>query len=179
MLNKPAGYTCSSADAHAEHLYLELLPERFGRLFSIGRLDRDSEGLLLVTNDGEFAQALAHPSHEVTKRYRVCCRGQVDDAALLRMCRGIRDAGEMLRAERVRRLSSRGDRVELEFVLVEGRKREIRRLCARSGLRVTELRRVAVGSVTLGGLAPGRWRHLREPEIGALRAAAGVTGEKP
>ncbi len=177
VLNKPAGYTCSRQDAHAARLVHDLLPRRLANVFTVGRLDRDSEGLLLLTNDGDFAERVAHPRYRVPKRYRVWCAGTPDEASLQRIRRGIRDRGELLRAERVRVRSRRGGRCQLEFVLTGGKKREIRRLCSRTGLRVERLRRVAIGRFRLGSLAPGEWRLLSEAERGRVLAPYdGATG---
>jgi 23S rRNA pseudouridine2605 synthase len=168
LLNKPCGYTCSARDAHAERLVFELVPASMGRLFTVGRLDRDSEGLLLLTNDGALALRLAHPRYGVAKVYRVWVRGEVTPALLIQFRRGVTDAGEELRALRaeVREQWPGGALVELS--MAEGRKREIRRLCQAVGLRVTRLQRIALGPLQLGDLAPGQWRLLTPAERAAL-----------
>lgn len=164
VLNKPRGYTCSARDRHARHLVHELLPRRMGRLFTVGRLDRDSEGLLIVTNDGAFAQKLAHPRFGIRKRYRVRCRGRVDRKVLDTLRAGVEDDGEFLQPQTVllRRRTKTG--AELEFVLGEGRKRELRRLCKHVGLTVERLVRTAVGPVSLDGVPAGAWRRLTDSE---------------
>ncbi len=171
-LNKPPGYTCSRSDSHAGRLVHELIPAHLGRLFTVGRLDRDSEGLILLTNDGDFAQAVAHPSGEIEKVYHVDCRGEFTAADRARLLAGVRDEGEFLRPREVRLLDQRGDRCRLEFRLGEGRKREVRRLCRAAGLRVERLVRRAIGPLALGSLAAGAWRELAPAEVAALRAAA-------
>lgn len=167
LLNKPRGYTCSASDRHARHLVFELLPDNYGRLFTVGRLDRDSEGVLLCTNDGKLAQRLAHPSYEVSKTYRVDVGRTVSGRVLARMEKGLKDSGEWLQVAHARNCRG-GQGPELELILHQGRKREIRRLCARCGLQVRRLRRIRFGPLTLEGLSPGQWRLLREHEVKLL-----------
>ncbi len=170
MLYKPAGVTCSAQDRHASRLVGDLIPDSLGRLFTIGRLDRDSEGLLLLTNDGEFAERLAHPRYQVPRRYRVWVRGDVTPACLEAWRRGVQDAGEFLRPQSVQVLSRDRNQGVLEFVLTEGKKREVRRLCASVGLGVHRLVRVALGGLALDGLNPGEWRDLTQHEVQGLLA---------
>ncbi len=161
MLNKPVGYTCSAKDVHATNLVYQLIPERFGRVFTVGRLDRDSEGLLLLTNDGDFAQRLTHPSHEIYKRYYVECDGRFTTSVRRQLLNGMYDNGEFLRALNVEQVSVQHGFCKLIFTLGEGRKREVRRLCKDVGLRVTLLRRVAIGQLELDEkLTVGSWRIL-------------------
>ncbi|MBN2449018.1 MAG: rRNA pseudouridine synthase [Lentisphaeria bacterium] len=176
LLNKPPGYTCSARDAHAQRLVYELLPPDCGRLFSVGRLDRDSEGLLLLTNDGALAQQLTHPSMGVEKRYEVHVRGVCGPDVLRRLRRGVVDQGETLRPLGVTVLRRFEGGAVLCFALVEGRKREIRRLCAAVGLAVVRLRRTVFGPLRLGPLPSGRWRALGEAEVEALRGCVGSGG---
>ena len=165
MLNKPAGWTCSNADRHADRLAIDLirLPEP-ARLFSAGRLDRESEGLLLFSDDGDFVQRLTHPGGGIRKRYFVATDKPLTPAARARLAAGIRDAGESLRALAIEALPEGG----YLFTLGEGKKREIRRMAAAVGCRVTTLRRLSVGALELGNLPPGHWRELTPEE----RAAA-------
>ena len=161
MLNKPAGYTCSAKDSHAENLVYQLIPERFGRVFTVGRLDRDSEGLLILTNDGDFAQRLTHPSHEIYKRYFVECEGRFTTAIRRQLLDGMYDNGEFLHALNVEQISVRYGACSLIFTLGEGRKREVRRLCKDVGLRVKLLRRVSIGQLELDEkLTVGSWRIM-------------------
>ncbi len=175
LLNKPVGYTCSARDDHAERLVYELVPKHLGRLFSVGRLDRDSEGLILLTNDGDLAQRLAHPSGGIRKVYHVDVRGRVDAETLDALRRGIVDDGEFLKPISVTLRRPVGGRVGLAMTLQEGRKREVRRLCAAQGLAVLRLRRVAFGPLRLGNLPAGAWRELTAREQADLRRA----GEPP
>ena len=172
LLNKPVGYTCSAADEHAEHLVGELLPPALGRLFTVGRLDRDSEGLLICTDDGELAQLLAHPRHEVSKTYRVRVSPHATPEKLERMCAGLEDEGDLLRCSQARVWKRESQTDVLELILKEGKKREIRRLCRQCELRILRLQRIRYGSLELGALPEGSWRHLTPAEIAAFRAAA-------
>lgn len=168
VLNKPRGYTCSARDAHARKLVGELLPKQLGRLFTVGRLDRDSEGLLICTNDGDFAQRVAHPSYEIPKRYRVWVRGKVHTSQLRGLEHGIMDTGETLTALCARIVKRRPAETELEFVIGEGKKREIRRMCAKFSWRVSRLCRVQIGPLKLGQLTAGQWRPMAAEERRAL-----------
>ncbi|NMA46260.1 MAG: rRNA pseudouridine synthase [Lentisphaerae bacterium] len=169
LLHKPAGYTCSAQDEHAERLVYELLPERFGRVYSVGRLDRDSEGLLLLTNEGELAHRLSHPSHEVEKRYIAECNGVFQPEMLKIFLDGCVDEGEFLRAQSVSVKQQRPTQVTLAIVLTEGKKRELRRLCRQAGLEVVRLIRTGFANLELGALPPGQWRELSSTERDALR----------
>lgn len=167
-LHKPAGYVSTAEDPHAERVISELFPKQFGRLFTVGRLDLDSEGLILVTNDGEFAQHLQHPRHGVLKRYRVTVAGKPPRDALEMMERGFRHGGDFLQAESVRWAPNRRGRVLL-ITLREGKNREIRRLCSACGMTVQRLVRQSVGPVKLTRLRSGKWRHLTDTELTDLR----------
>lgn len=174
LLNKPPGYTCSERDVHAEKLALELLDSSLGRLFSIGRLDRESEGLLLCTNDGELAHCLTHPSFEVPKHYLVWVDGEVDDKTIRTMNNPIVDDGETLRSESVTIVETFPNGAILEIILKEGKNREIRRICDAVQLNVTRLQRTKQGNLELGNLALGEWRKLTMLEINSLKKIAGV-----
>jgi 23S rRNA pseudouridine2605 synthase len=173
MLNKPVGYTCSAQDEHAEHLVYEILPDNLARIFSVGRLDRDSEGLLILTNDGDLAQNLTHPSRQITKHYIADCKGEFTPGVANSMMRGVEDNGDLLKATQVILKRQWPNGVFLEIVLTEGRKREVRRLCASQGLTVTRLARVQFASLKLGDLPTGEWRRLTPEEIDDLKKLAG------
>ena len=169
MLNKPRGYVCSSADPHAEKLALDLLPVEPGvRLFSAGRLDTESEGLLIFSNDGDYVEELSHPRNRVLKRYRVEVARPLSEREMSRLREGIADDGEVLRAIEV---IPRGG-CAYEFVLNEGRKREIRRMTAAVGAPTKRLRRFAVGALELGDLPEGKFRELspEERRLSLIRA---------
>jgi len=162
MLNKPCGYVCSNSDAHAEHLARELIdgfPGCFLR--SAGRLDKDSEGLIVFSDDGDYLERVAHPRYMVTKVYEVAVTRPLTDAELAAMRAGVRDGGEVLKVLEAEQPSPGHLRLKLN----EGRKREIRRLCAGFGSPVLKLRRVALGGLTLGGLKPGEYRELSPDEV--------------
>ena len=168
MLNKPRGYVTTVSDEQGRKTVMDLLTGVHTRIYPVGRLDRDSEGLLLLTNDGALTQRLLHPSHEVSKEYRVTVSGPVEHAA--ENLRRIRDvAGMDIRPAEVQMLRREGNRAELRIVIHEGRNRQIRRMCARCGLEVLRLQRVREHCLELGTLPLGQWRYLTAAEIAALK----------
>lgn len=167
-LYKPVGYTTSLADPHAEHLVRELIPPEVGRVFPVGRLDRDSSGLLLLTNDGELAFRLTHPRFGVSKAYEVWVEGHPGPGHLRRAREGVELGDGRARAAGVRVLQRLPDRTLLAVTLREGKKREIRRLFEVLGHPVLELCRVRFGNVTLEGLKPGEVRKLTDEEVARL-----------
>ncbi len=173
LLHKPKGYTCSAADPHAEKLAIELLElSPAERVFSIGRLDRDSEGLLLFTNDGQLANRLTHPRYGVEKTYLVNFAGRIAAADLRRLEQGVEDDGELLQARSAEVLKRSAAGGILKIVVGEGRKREVRRMCRRLGCRVERLLRTGFGPLELGEFRPGFWRELTPDELLQLQAAA-------
>ena len=164
-LNKPPKILCTRRDTHERRTVFDLLPADWGHLYTIGRLDADSEGLILLTNDGEFCQKVAHPSHGLLKTYRVTLAKRLGPETLEQLTIGLRDKGEFLKARRARLLSTNNTRSEAELVLAEGRNREVRRMFNALGFRVLRLQRVAVGPVKLGELPSGKWRVLSRAEI--------------
>lgn len=167
-LHKPVGCVCSRKDERGRHTVYELLPPDWSSVQSVGRLDYDTEGLLLLTNDGELSLRLTHPRYGVKKIYEVTVEGRVDEEQLAALTRGIRDEGELLRAQRVRITSATKSRSVIELELTEGKNREVRRMCAAIGLNVEQLVRTQVGKIKLGELRVGRWRMLTETEIKTL-----------
>lgn len=168
MLNKPRGYVTTVSDEQGRKTVMDLLTGVHTRIYPVGRLDRDSEGLLLLTNDGALTQRLLHPSHEVSKEYHVTVSGPVEHAA--ENLRRIRDvAGMAIRPAEVQMLRRKGNRAELRIVIHEGRNRQIRRMCARCGLEVLRLQRVREHCLELGTLPLGQWRYLTAAEIAALK----------
>jgi 23S rRNA pseudouridine2605 synthase len=172
LLNKPRNIVCTCQDPQGRLTYQELLPDLPVRVYSVGRLDMDSEGLLLLTNDGELANRLAHPRHHVDKIYHVWCFRALDRAALERMTgEGVESEGERLR---MKSITPKGDTRGgwlYEVVLGEGKKRQIRRMMAGAGTKVLRLQRVAMGPLQLGNLKPGAWRRLTAGEVERLQAA--------
>ena len=168
MLNKPRGYVTTVSDEQGRKTVMDLRTGIHTRVYPVGRLDRDSEGLLLLTNDGALTHRLLHPSHEVSKEYHVTVSGPVEYAA--ENLRRIRDvAGIPIQPAEVRQLRRSGDRAELSVIIHEGRNRQIRRMCARCGLEVLRLQRVREHCLELGKLPMGQWRYLTAEEIAALK----------
>ena len=161
MLNKPPGYMCSYDDPHAEKTVYDLIKIQGKRIFSAGRLDMNSEGLLILTNDGDYAEKLTHPRFGTLKKYRVRTSYDISSENLEKIRKGIRDEGEFLKPKSVKKIKTS----EYLFIMAEGKKREIRRLVAATGVKVTQLRRIAVGELVLGNLPKGKWRYMNEDDI--------------
>jgi len=173
VLNKPRGVICTCSDPRGRTTVVDLVPERFrARVFPVGRLDADSEGLLLLTDDGELAQRLTHPRFGVLKIYEVVVRGDMRRETLARLRRGLLlDEGQVVPA-RVEIAQRKRGRTRLHVALREGHKREIRRLMERVGHPVIRLIRRQIGPLKLGDLRPGAFRRLSRSEVAALRGAA-------
>jgi 23S rRNA pseudouridine2605 synthase len=166
-VHKPLGVVSTARDTHGRPTVVGLVPARGLRLYPIGRLDAESSGLILLSNDGELANRLTHPRFEVPKTYvATLAGGPISDAALRRLRSGVELEDGLTAPARVRR---RGER-EIEITIHEGRKRQVRRMCEAVGHRVTVLRRTAFGPLRLGTLAPGEHRLLRAAEVERLRA---------
>jgi len=172
LVNKPRGYLCTNYDPHGRPLAIDLVPHVPQRVYTVGRLDEDSEGLLLLTNDGELAHRLMHPRFGVEKTYLVQVAGKPSREELHRLLEGVWLSDGHVRARRVKRLKSQGESTWLEIVLSEGKNREIRRMLARLGHKVMRLRRTAIGPIRLDRLAAGKSRPLRFADIERLRRAA-------
>ena len=165
MLNKPRGYVCTNEDIHAKKKAVDLIRLRNEvRLFSAGRLDKDSEGLIIFTNDGKFADRLMHPRNEVMKTYALSVAHPFAEEQLQQMVDGIQDDGETLSAEEV---YQRGDRKYI-LVLAEGKKREIRRMVAALGNETKRLERIAIGNLKRGMLKPGEWRMMTRRDVAQI-----------
>lgn len=180
IVNKPAGVLCTVSDPQRRRTVLDLLPTHAGRLYPVGRLDLDTEGLLLLTNDGALAHALMHPSLGNEREYRVTVRGQLDDRVRRRLERGVRLEDGVTAPARVGsvRYDPASDRSELTLTLTQGRKRQIRRMLLAVGHPVKKLVRVRLGTLRLGRLPRGAARPLRNAELEALRAHAGRLGRR-
>ena len=168
MLNKPRGYVCTLSDEKGRPTVAELVKDCGVRVFPVGRLDLDSEGLLLLTNDGEWMQRILHPKYEVNKTYHVTVAGEVGDAAK-KLSRLTQIDGEAIRPAQVEILYRGRETAELAFTIHEGKNRQIRRMCAAVGLCVKRLRRVAEHDLLLGNLPIGAWRDLTERELSLLQ----------
>jgi 23S rRNA pseudouridine2605 synthase len=172
-LHKPRGVLSAMSDSRGRQTVADLVGERAQRLFHVGRLDADSEGLLLLTNDGELAHRLMHPSYAVAKTYLAEVIGPVARDVGRRLRDGVELDDGPVRVDAFRLVGSAGNRVQIELVLHEGRKHVVRRLLAEVGYPVQRLVRTAVGPVLLGSLKAGRSRHLTTHEVGALYQAVG------
>ncbi|HPY83942.1 pseudouridine synthase [Ruminococcus sp. XPD3002] len=173
MLNKPRGYVTTVSDELDRRCVMDLLEDVEERVYPVGRLDRNSEGLLLFTNDGEFANSIMHPSRHITKTYRVTVRPDITDEQLVKLSEGVDIDGKMTLPATVIVKEKQQGRVVLLMTIKEGRNRQIRRMCEAVGLEVARLRRISVGPVKLGMLKPGAWRELTAEELRALRTAIG------
>lgn len=173
MLNKPRGYVTTVSDELGRKTVMDLLPDFGVRIYPVGRLDKDSEGLLLLTNDGSFTNCMTHPSHEYAKVYRVTVRPAVDDNILYNLRNGIEIDGRVTAPCEVTVLTEEENRVVLEFVLHEGRNRQIRKMCESQGLEVARLKRISIGPIKLGMLKQGDYRELSEQDVKKLLRSAG------
>ena len=168
MLHKPRGYVCTNNDDHAAKKAVDLIKLKDGaRIFSAGRLDKNSEGLILFSDDGDFVEQLTHPRHQIRKTYEVSTDQPLTRSDIERMKQGIQNAGDLLKALNVVTLSP----TKYRLVLGEGKNREIRRMMEALGRTTTRLKRIAVGQLRLGGLPMGEWRELTPDEQKAALAA--------
>ena len=174
MLNKPRGYVTIMSDELDRKCVTDLLTGVEDRVYPIGRLDRNSEGMLLFTNDGEFANDIMHPARHVTKTYRVTVRPSVTEEQLIALSSGVVIDGRKTLPANVEVLTKEEGKVVLLIVIHEGRNRQIRKMCEAVGLEVARLRRIAIGPVKLGMLKPGTWRELTSEEVRSLRSAASI-----
>ena len=166
-LNKPKGYACTTADEKGRKTIYELI-DTDERLFSIGRLDYDTEGLILLTNDGDFANKVAHPKYAIEKEYRVTIEGQIKESELAVLRKGVVVDGERMPSAKVEFLSADDKFTKLSVVIDEGQNRQIRRMFEAIGKSIRLLKRVRIGRVRLGGLKRGDYRDLTEDELNSL-----------
>ena len=167
-LNKPRGFLCTQRDLHATDTIFDLLPPKFSRLFHVGRLDAQSEGLLLLTNDGAFVQRLTHPRFKIEKEYEVNLDRPASPDLAERLLRGVILDGKRAMAARVRRISA----TRLQIVLTQGLNRQIRRMLERFGFHAKRLRRIRIANLGLHDLPLGKWRQLSPHEVRGLTIAA-------
>ncbi len=172
LVNKPKGYLSTNYDPAGRPRVIDLALHVPERVYAVGRLDEESEGLMLLTNDGELAHRLMHPRFGVHKTYHAQVAGSPTNEDLFKLRKGVWISEGRVRAKRVRRIGKRGDSTFLEIVLAEGKNREIRRMLAKLGHKVMQLRRVAIGPVRLGKLRPGKARRPSADELRALRRIA-------
>ncbi len=167
-LHKPRGVLSTRSDEMERRIVTDLLPKEWAHLHPVGRLDRDSEGLIFLTNDGEFTLRLTHPRFGVRKKYRAIVEGRVEPVMLRRFTEGVEHEGERLRAEHARLVDANNSHSIVELELAEGKNREVRRLFESQGLLVERLQRTQIGPIRLGELPEGRWRALTAAEVKAL-----------
>ena len=172
MLHKPRGFVTTTSDELGRRCVTDLVKDAPAHVYPVGRLDRNSEGLLLLTNDGAFANLVMHPSNHISKTYRVTVRPDVSDEQAAKMSAGVMLDGRMTLPATVLVLEKQDGRVVLQITIQEGRNRQVRRMCEAVGLEVARLKRTSVGPLKLGMLQPGQWRELRPGEVAALRNAA-------
>ena len=169
MLHKPRGYVTTMSDEMDRKCVAELITDVEARVFPVGRLDKDSEGLLLMTNDGALANAITHPKKHVSKTYRVTVRGKVSEETIAHLAAGVMLDGQMTLPADIHTHSIGEDRTVLEVTLYEGKNRQIRRMCEVCSLEVLRLKRIAIGKIKLGGLKCGDWRMLNDDELRSIK----------
>lgn len=172
MLNKPRGYVTTMNDEMGRKCVAELVEDVGERVYPVGRLDRDSEGLLLFTNDGEFANMMTHPSMHISKTYRVTVKPAADEQQLVALSSGVMIDGKKTMPASVLVQSETADRSVIQITIHEGRNRQIRKMCEAVGLETIRLKRISIGSLKLGTLSVGTYRELRKEEVAALKRAA-------
>jgi len=174
VVHKPAGYLCTTHDPSGRPLAQDLIPHVEQRVYTVGRLDEMSEGMLLMTNDGELANSLTHPKFGVEKTYQVLVAGRPSPDDLQKLLDGVWLSDGKVKAKRVRRMKTQGESTWMRVVLSEGKNREIRRMLAKLGHKVVKLKRVAIGPVELDRLPKGKCRKLSLAELEALRKSVTV-----
>lgn len=175
MLHKPAGYVTTSRDQFGRPSVCDLVKVPGLRLYPVGRLDYQTTGLVLLTNDGELDHDLTHPSHHLPRVYEATLHGVLDEEALHALCHGVKlDDGYITRPAIVKMISQKEQSCKAEFTLFEGKNHQVRRMAKAVGHPVLNLRRVAFGPISLGSLQEGHWRYLSEDEIGSLRRTDGL-----
>lgn len=180
LLDKPAGYLSTVTDTHGRATVLDLVREVPARVYPVGRLDADTSGVLLLTNDGELAHRLTHPRYGVEKVYRAWVRGVPSKKSIERLARGVEVDGKITAPAAARLVkTTSGRRALIEITLTEGRKRQVKKMCKVLGHPVTRLRRVRFAFLTAAGMESGQFRHLRSEEVGRLCSLVGLAGRPP
>ncbi len=165
MLHKPRGYVTTMSDEKGRKCVADLVKDITTRVYPVGRLDKDSEGLLLMTNDGNFANNIIHPSKDIWKTYRLTVKSKVNEEQLISLCVGIEIDGRETSPAKVNVITEEPGRTVLEISIKEGRNRQIRKMCEQVGLEPARLKRISIGKLKLGMLPAGKWRNLTEKEI--------------
>ncbi|MCD8025902.1 MAG: rRNA pseudouridine synthase [Clostridiales bacterium] len=168
MLNKPRGFITTMSDERGRKCVAQLVEDVGERVYPVGRLDKDSEGMLILTNDGDFANTIMHPKNSIYKIYRVTVRPSVDEEQLVKLETGVEIDGKKTAPAQIHVLHKEPGRVVLEMILHEGKNREIRKMCEAVGLEVARLKRTQIGGVKMGMLKQGDWRDLTEKEVKKL-----------
>ena len=169
LLNKPRGIVTSLSDEKGRPTVITLLSGLDTRVYPVGRLDMDSDGLLLLTNDGELTCKLTHPRHQIPKIYHVSVKGQIDEQVLAKLSSPLVIDGYKIQPVKTKVIKKDPSKTVLEMTLFEGRNRQIRKMCALCDLKITRLSRVALGNITLGSLEAGKWRFLTDDEVEYLK----------
>lgn len=172
MLHKPRGFVTTMSDEQGRKCVAELVQDVPARIYPVGRLDRDSEGMLIMTNDGDFANSIIHPSKHVQKVYRVTVRPSISEEQITAMMTGMMIEGKKTLPADVKVITKEPGRVVLEVTICEGRNRQIRKMCESLGLEVARLKRIAIGPVKMGMLQRGQWRELTPQEVRSLKLAS-------
>ncbi len=178
LLNKPVGYTSTVSDPHAEHTIMELVEVEGKRLYPVGRLDKESRGMIFLTDDGDLAHKLTHPSFGVEKTYRVNAWGDIGQAEMEKMASGVELEDGMTAPAKVENVRIDGTKVRFTITITEGRKRQIRMMLRALGGRVSDLRRTNFAGLELGVLPEGAWRQLGRKEVAALRRRVDASAKK-
>ncbi len=177
MLHKPAGFVTTRADPFAKKIVTDLLPPELRHLNPVGRLDKDTEGLLLLTNDGDLLYELTHPKFDIGKRYEVTVEGLLAQQDVKTLCNGIELDGKKTSPAELSRRVARGGKTCFELVIHEGRKRQIRRMCEALGYGVVYLKRIQQGPLKLGSLLKGKWRRLTADELRRLKESGKIAAK--
>jgi pseudouridine synthase len=168
VINKPKGVTSTLEDRFAAIKVVDLIPLKFGRVYPVGRLDKDSRGLMILTSDGDLCHKLTHPKYEVEKEYIVTVKGEVDEAMLKKIKKGVKEGGDLLKVRSASIEKASEDRSSVRVVICEGKKRHLRRLFTVLSLEVRDLVRVRIANLRLGDLRDGKFRVLDKKEMGGL-----------
>jgi len=160
IVNKPSGVTSTASDAHAAKPITDLVPKGQGRLYPIGRLDKDSRGLVILTNDGDLCYRLTHPKFEIEKEYIVTVKGSLDEKTLAQIKKGVYNEGDVLKVKSFSNVEGKGATTALNVVIAEGKKRHIRRLFGGMDLKVLDLKRIRIGNIRLGELKEGNFQKI-------------------
>lgn len=169
LLNKPKGYVCTVRDDRGRKTVMDLMPDGAGRLFPVGRLDYDTEGMLIMTDDGELAFRLTHPKNEVPKTYLAKIEGTISEAELNRLRAGVEIDGKLTGKSKVKVIETSKEYTKLQVVITEGRNRQVRKMFEAVGKNVCFLKRVAIGDMRLGSLPRGKARKLSPDEVFYLK----------